>query len=130
MSPAFRKQYESLVDDFYEQMIETIAADRKLDAKQVRSLIDTGLFTATAAKAAGLIDTIAYGDEIEEQIEGSLKTKDINLVKKLCQEESRYRLLGHAGHDQANGIDDGRRTGGAQQQQSEDRRSFMPSARS
>ncbi len=32
MSPEFRKQFESVVDDFYDQLVTTIAADRKLDA--------------------------------------------------------------------------------------------------
>ena len=59
MSPEFRKQFESVIDDYYEQMVETIAADRKLDADKVKDLIDEGLFTAERAKEAGLIDRIA-----------------------------------------------------------------------
>ena len=40
MSPEFRKQFETVIDDFYRQMVETIAADRGLAADQVEKLID------------------------------------------------------------------------------------------
>ena len=32
MSPEFRKQYEAVINDYYEHMVQTIAEDRKLDA--------------------------------------------------------------------------------------------------
>ncbi|MCA9042656.1 MAG: S49 family peptidase, partial [Planctomycetaceae bacterium] len=54
MSEAFRQQYDAILDDYYAQMVETIAQDRGLKKKQVRKLIDQGLFTAKAAKKAGL----------------------------------------------------------------------------
>ena len=45
MSPEFRKQMESVIDDYYSQLVETVAADRKLDIGKVKDLIDEGLFT-------------------------------------------------------------------------------------
>src|SRR5262249_41823682 len=50
MSPAFREEMESILDDYYRQIVETIAAGRKLDPEKVKSIIDTGLCTATDAK--------------------------------------------------------------------------------
>ena len=38
MSPEFREDIDSLVDDIYDQMIDTIAADRKLDRGRVKDL--------------------------------------------------------------------------------------------
>ena len=48
MSPEFRQQYEAVINDYYEQAVQTIAADRKLDADEVKRLIDVGLFIGRA----------------------------------------------------------------------------------
>ncbi|MFM9059351.1 MAG: signal peptide peptidase SppA [Planctomycetaceae bacterium] len=64
MSPQLRAQYESFVGDLFEQLVERIAADRKLPAAKARDLVDTGVFTPEAARAAGLIDAVGYEDEV------------------------------------------------------------------
>ena len=64
MSPQLRRQYEAFVGDLYEQLVERVAEGRKLPAERVRELIDTGVFTPEAARAAGLIDAVAYEDEV------------------------------------------------------------------
>jgi len=81
MSPEFRKQLSSVIDDFYQQMVDTIAADRKLDKKKVKALIDRGMLTASGAHKAGLIDTVAYGDQLEDRLKEQLDVKEIFLVK-------------------------------------------------
>ena len=82
MSPEFRKDIDLLVDDTYNQMIDTIAADRKLDRGHVKDLIDEGIFTATEAKEAGLIDQVAYRDQLINQINRkSLKVGEIKLTE-------------------------------------------------
>ncbi len=75
MSPEFRQQYEQLLGDFYDQLIETIAENRKLPIEKVRGLVDQGLFSAKQALQAGLIDEIAYGDQIKERLAQDLKTE-------------------------------------------------------
>jgi protease IV len=77
MSPEFRAQYESVVNDFYEQIVESIAKDRKLDAADVKKLIDTGLFTAAEARDAKLVDRVAYEDQWREDLKNELKTEDL-----------------------------------------------------
>ncbi len=64
MSPQLRAQYEAFVGDLFEQLVERIAADRKLAPEKVRELIDTGVFTPAAAREAGLIDAVGYEDEV------------------------------------------------------------------
>ena len=54
MSPQLRAQYEGFVGDLFEQLIERVAADRKLSVERVRELVDTGVFPADAAREAGL----------------------------------------------------------------------------
>ena len=39
-------------------MIATVAKDRHLQDYQVKTLVDQGLFSATAAQEAGLIDEV------------------------------------------------------------------------
>ncbi|MFM8414990.1 MAG: signal peptide peptidase SppA [Planctomycetota bacterium] len=63
MSPQLREQYESFIGDLYEQLIERVAADRRLDEGRVRELVDAGVFTAEAARDAGLVDAVHYEDE-------------------------------------------------------------------
>jgi len=80
MSPAFRKQFESVIDDMFDQMVDAIAEDRGLSRARVLQLIDTGLFTAKQAKKAGLIDTVAYPDQLEQNLTDSLDVDEIDLA--------------------------------------------------
>jgi len=73
MSPEFRRQYESVIDDYYQQIVKTIVADRKLEPEKVKQLIDDGLFMANRAKEAGLVDRVCYEDELESQLKDELK---------------------------------------------------------
>ena len=49
----------AILDRRYQTMVEIIAAERKLPAATVKSLIDTGLFPAEQAKTSGLVDEVA-----------------------------------------------------------------------
>jgi protease IV len=77
MSPEFRKQYEAVIDDYYEYMVSTIATDRKLEPDAVKKLIDTGLFTAGEARQAKLIDRVAYEDEWRDELKKDLSAESL-----------------------------------------------------
>jgi len=64
MSPQLRRQYEAFVGDLFEQLVARVAEMRKLPVEKARDLIDTGVFTPESARAAGLIDAVAYEDEV------------------------------------------------------------------
>jgi protease-4 len=81
MSKPLRESLEALVDDTYENMVATIAADRRLKDYQVKTLLDQGLFTATAAKKAGLVDDVLYADQLQDAIKKTLKAKDVEIVR-------------------------------------------------
>ena len=81
MSDQLRQQYESLIDDYYDQMVTTIAADRKLEAEQVKALLDKGIFTAASARKAGLIDRIAYEDEMKATLLKESKADTLAIIK-------------------------------------------------
>lgn len=67
MSAANRRQMEAILDDQYERLVKAIATSRKLEPAKVKALIDHAQFTAKEAKEAGLVDTIAYEDEVIKQ---------------------------------------------------------------
>lgn len=77
MSPEFKRQFESLIDDFYEQMVGTIAQDRKLDRGKVKDLLDEGLFTAAEAKSAGLVDRVEYEDEFRARLQQETQSDEV-----------------------------------------------------
>ena len=80
MSQPLRESYEALVDDYYADMVATIAADRHLKDYQVKTFIDRGLFTAADAVKAGLIDEVLYADQLQEAIQKRLKVEKIDVV--------------------------------------------------
>ena len=80
MSPALRESLESLLDDYFGQMVDRIAKDRNLDPAKVKSLIDQGIFTADAAQKAGLIDRVIYADQLIDSLKKKLGADQIKLV--------------------------------------------------
>lgn len=81
MSPEFRAQYEAVIDDYYQHIVQSIAADRKIDPAEVKKLIDAGLFTATAARDARLIDRVAYEDEWRDELKKELAADEVAIER-------------------------------------------------
>jgi len=77
MSPEFRQQFESVIEDYYSQMVSTIAKDRHLEEAQVKALIDEGLFTPERAKEAKLVDRVCYEDELIASLKTSLNAEEV-----------------------------------------------------
>ena len=92
MSAPHREMMTALVGDLAAQIQEGIAVGRKLDAAQVKKLVDEAPFTDQAALAAGLVDKIGYYDQMlaaaKEQVAGK-DTEPVNLL--------RYGLAGGSG---------------------------------
>lgn len=92
MSPQFRKQLESVLDDYYEKsLIDLIIhsrAGKKWTANHVKKLIDQGPFTAKAAEKAGLIDRIAYADGLNDLFKKSLDAERVVVKRNYGQSKS------------------------------------------
>jgi len=73
-TPAHREMEESLNNDFFEQLVQAVAESRKKRVEDVMALIDEGPFLPENALHAGLVDEVAYEDQIEEKVKLS-KTK-------------------------------------------------------
>ena len=97
MSPQLRAQYEQFVGDLYEQLVEGIAADRKLPVDEVRTLIDTGVFTPEAAVEAKLIDAVAYEDEVVSGLAGRLKIDEPKVARDYAEQKLDNDFSGIAG---------------------------------
>jgi protease-4 len=96
-SPAAREEMTGIVDDLYQSLVATIAKDRKLEETQVRKLIDEGIFTATAAKQAGLVDEVAYADEIRDLFRKKLQAEKVDFVTDYKKEKSDLDFSGIGG---------------------------------
>jgi protease-4 len=65
-TPAHREMTESLTRDMYEQLVRAIADTRKKTVEDVRALIDEGPFLARDAHRLGLVDALAYEDQLDD----------------------------------------------------------------
>ena len=77
---AHREMAESLNTDLYEQLVRGIADGRHKSEAEVKSLIDHGPFLPEDALRAGLIDDLAYDDEIPDKVKlGTGKPKMLDM---------------------------------------------------
>jgi len=67
-TPAHREMSESLNRSQYDQLVDTIAGARGKSAAEVRALIDQGPFQPADALRVGLIDEVAYEDELDDLV--------------------------------------------------------------
>jgi protease-4 len=68
MTPAHREMSQSLNRDMFAQLVRGIAEGRKKSEAEVRTLIDDGPFLPKAALDAGLVDGVAYQDELDDLV--------------------------------------------------------------
>lgn len=72
MTDAHREMMETLFDDLFEQIVDTIGERRGLDPGELRDLIDRAPLTAEDALTAELIDHIGHGHQAREALEERL----------------------------------------------------------
>ena len=65
---AHKEMDESMNRDLYEQIVRGIADGRKKNEADVRALIDDGPFLPEDALSAGLVDEIAYEDQVDDKL--------------------------------------------------------------
>lgn len=89
MTDEQRKIFQSLLNDSYNQFVGIIAEGRDMDIKTVKTLADGRIYTATQAKANGLIDDIATLEEAELMIqkENDLEDCDVEPIEYYYEDE-------------------------------------------
>jgi protease-4 len=66
-TPAHREMAESLNADLYEQLVVGLANGRHKSEAEIRTLIDHGPYLPEDAVRVGLVDDVAYEDEIDDK---------------------------------------------------------------
>ncbi len=84
-----REMSESLNRDLYEQLVGHIAEARRKSTDEVRRLIDQGPFAPETAERAGLVDGLAYADQLDERM-AALHRFEGNVSR---IEEAEYRQI-------------------------------------
>ncbi|HRY24199.1 MAG: S49 family peptidase [Geminicoccaceae bacterium] len=64
LTAAHAEMMNDLLDQIYAALVDGVAASRGLAPAEVERLIDAGPFTGEAALAAGLVDGLAFRDEV------------------------------------------------------------------
>jgi protease-4 len=81
MSEPAREMRGWIMDEMWETLLETLAADRGFDEEKIVQLMQHAYFTADEALDSGLIDRIAYWDELETE----LKDADEDALRSVSQ---------------------------------------------
>src|SRR5687767_3009921 len=68
-TPPHREMAESLNADLYEQLIRGLADGRRKSEQEIRALIDHGPYLPEDAVRAGLVDDVAYEDELDDKVQ-------------------------------------------------------------
>ena len=79
-SPETREVINQLLDQFYGDFVNTVAAGRKKAPDAVRALIDNGPFVGKEALNGGLIDALVYEDEMYGLLKQQLKLSTIERI--------------------------------------------------
>jgi len=82
MSEASRAAMDAVLDDLFQNVVDSLASSRGLPPEEIVRLLDTGPFTATQARDAGLADTLLYDADVDsfavEVVEGAESPLDFD----------------------------------------------------
>lgn len=77
MTPETREVLNSVVDQIYNEFCSSVGQGRHKTAEEVKTLIDAGPFMAEQAKNDGLVDTLAYQDDMFAELQNKLNVKEL-----------------------------------------------------
>jgi protease IV len=80
MSPETREVLNDILNQYYGDLIATVAEGRKKQPDAVRTLLDDGPFLARDAAADGLIDALGYEDQAVAEMQARLKQSELRKV--------------------------------------------------
>jgi protease-4 len=80
MSGETREVLNQVLDQFYGNLSDTIAAGRKKQPAEVRALVDRGPFMASQALSNGLVDSLAFEDQAGEELRKRLNLSELKNV--------------------------------------------------
>ncbi|HKD06300.1 MAG TPA: signal peptide peptidase SppA [Bryobacteraceae bacterium] len=80
MSPETKEVMNSIADDVYGDLVNTIAKGRGKDAATIRATIDRGPFLSNQAQAAGLVDELRFEDEMQGELKSALRQTELKKI--------------------------------------------------
>ena len=80
MSPETKEVLDQILDQYYGNLIDTIAQGRKKPIDAVRAMIDQGPFMAKEALANGLVDAFGYEEQAGDDMKNRLKQSELKKV--------------------------------------------------
>jgi protease IV len=107
---AHREMAEWLNRDLYEQLVQGIAEGRRKSVEQVRALLDEGPFAPEAARRSGLVDDLAYLDQLDDRVavlkrtDGEDRTIDASLYQRVTPQAVGIRPTARVAVLNASGI--------------------------
>ncbi len=112
-SPEARENKEWLLAERWDMMTQAFKEDRGLTDEKIVELMNFALFTAPEAKAAGLVDSVLYWDELENMLKGD--EKELRTVSQATYADVKPQKLGLKGSKKiavvhANGMIGGRKS--------------------
>jgi protease-4 len=81
MSREQREVTNAILDDLYGRYLRQVSEERHLDEGRFRRLLDRGLLTPREAQKEGLVDGLAYPDQLEEEVGKLLGAGRVSLEK-------------------------------------------------
>lgn len=89
-----KKMFQDVVDDLYDQFVNTVSIERGLSEERVRELADGRIYSGSQAKELGLVDTLGtYDDAIDYAVELANLTGEPTLIKTRKRRPSLIELL-------------------------------------
>jgi protease-4 len=75
---AHKEMDESMNRDLYEQIVRGIADRRNKNEAEVRTILDDGPFLPEDALRAGLVDDVAYEDQVDDKLRAGEQRREID----------------------------------------------------
>ncbi len=98
MSPENREQIQKLIDDLWQNLTAAVQEARNLPAGALQKLVDEkGFIRAEVAKEAGLVDRVAYLDEVLDGLKADTGRKGSSRPFKQINLKEYARLVGPNG---------------------------------
>jgi len=82
-TPAHREMSASMNRDWYDELVRAVAAGRKMSEADAKRAIDGGPYLAEEARKAGLVDALAYDDQLDDDgpVRGTRKLEAKSYVR-------------------------------------------------
>jgi protease IV len=92
-TPETQEVMNQILDQYYGNLVDTIAQGRKKSADQIRAAIDQGPFVGQTTVELGLIDALEY----EDQVYGELKQQLKGEIKRIGEQDYIHSAAGNDG---------------------------------